>query len=362
MYQLFSNVFLGNNSIIRPPEFELVKRTYQKEVLNIVNYYSNNVFYLKNTHLLVRLLNTFAIPVQYELDRFVDVALTRSPYVAKYFNFTSNLSYGKFHDGVFYGEGNPELLLYIDTYFNPFEVINNWKDIQAVKVLDHCVSNLSLVLPNGKVNNVEKGLAVIEINIPLLLVQYRCFMMEQAIRIGNGSEMQLDASHFVIKHVLPNMLYSHVEIVLLNRLVNSYYGAPMGQALKKYPFPIIDYGDKVDAVFSKIIKHIKGHNMSYYSSLKNIPSIFHADGQESLLMPDVARTRQVWWALLLTRFKVMKLMLDIGGDRGRHNNRSYVNKLQVDLKRLLEENMLMNTLPKNLHYDIMQDIMRILSI
>lgn len=362
MYQLFSKRFESNNSIIRPPSFELVKRIYQREVKHIVDYYNNSVFYVNNTHLLVRLLTTAPIPLEYELDRFMEVASTRSPYLAKHFNFTSDINYGKFHNGVFYGEGNSELILYSEDYFNPYEELQDWKSIQAVTVIDHSISDLSLLLPNGKINSTDKGLAVIEVNIPLLLLQFRSFMLDQYTKIVYGSESVLGANHFVNMYVLPNMLYTHTNIAILNRAINIHYGAPMGSPLKRYPFLIVDYSNKADVALSSVLKRIQNNNMLYFSSLKNIPSIFDADMQESLLMSDIVKTRQVWWALLLSRFKVMKFLIDTGGSKGISNNRMYINKLKIDLKRLKEENIVRSLLPDDLYYNMKEDIEAILKL
>jgi hypothetical protein len=362
MYNLFTKRFTANNSIIRPPGFELLRRTYEVEVSNIVNYFNNRVYAVASNHILVRLLNTASVPFSYDLDRYAEAALARSPYVAKTFNFTSDINYGKFFDGVFYGEGNTELILYDEDYFEPFSELSNWKSIQAIKVLDHNVSSLGLLLPNGKVNNTDKGLAVIAINIPLLLIQYRGFVTEQQAKINNGDSNILGATHFVHMYVLPNMLYSHIEIVLLNRLANIFYGAPMGENLKKYPFPLIDYSYKVDKVLTEILKRIKDNRLPYYTTLKMIPSIFKEDCQESLLMPDIARTRQIWWLLLLTRFKAMKFLIEAGGEKGIVANRTYIAKLKIDLKRLLNENIIATVLPEDIYFDIVSDIENMLNI
>jgi hypothetical protein len=362
MYQLFSTRITTTTSIVRPPEFELIKRIYEREVLNIVSYFNNRTYYIKNTHLLVRILNLYTIPLDYTLDRYAETAASRSPYISKQFNFTSDINYGRFHDGPFYGEGNQELILSVDDYFDPYSEIKNWKTIQAVTVLHHSISDLSLILPNGFKNSTDSGLAVIGINLPLLLLQYRGFLEDQTLKSLTGTAPLLSSNHFVYMYVLPNMLASHVDLVILNRLMNIYYGAPMGSGLKKYPFQVVDYSSKVDNVLKKVLKNITDVNKPYYSSLKTIPAIFGEDMQDSLLMPDLVRTRQVWWALLLTRLNVIKFLIEIGGHKGRVSNISYINKFRIDIKRLLNDHVMKTLVPEDIYYDEVVTLANLLDI
>lgn len=362
MYQLFTKRYISNNTIIRPPEFELIKRTYIAEVKHIVDYFNTRVYAVKSDHLLARLLTIAGIPFQYDLNRFTELANTRTPYIAKTFNFTDPTNAGRLFKGMFYGEGTTEIIISDDEYFEPHTALADWKNIQAVKVMMHPVSSLSLLLLNGKVNTSDTGLAVININIPLLLVQYRGFVEEQQLKINNGSVSLLSVQHFIHMHVLPNMLYSHIETVVLNRLMNLYYGAPNGVALKKYPFQLSNYESKVDKVLGVILKKIKNNRLPYYTTLKIIPSIFKEDCQDSLLMPDIAKTRQVIWALFMSRLKIMKFLIDVGDKPGQYANTFLIGRLQRDIKYLLNTNMLPVVLSEDLLFDTMSDIKDILAI
>lgn len=362
MYQLFTKVFESNNAVIRPPEFELIRRTYQAQLLNILQYYHSRVYAVRSNHLLCRLLTTASIPVHYTVEQYLEVAYTRSPYVAKHFNFTSEINYGKIQPSVFYGESNMEIIVYNEDYFDAHEVIKDWQNIEAVRVLEHPFSDLGLLLPTGIEHSTDHGLVTMSINIPLLLLQYRCFLLEQMHKSGLNDTSLLGVSHFVHMYVLPNILHSHLQLCIVNRLVNLFYGAPMGEALKHHPFPIINYGDKIDKVLTTIVKRLEKTKMLYFSMLKNIPSVEYNDSQEALLMPDIAKTRQVWWALLVTRLRLMKFLLDVGDEQGLAMNRSFVNKLRNDLKRLLDENMLKSMLPKDMYFDIDIAIQQILKL
>lgn len=355
MYQLFTKLFNSQNAVIRPPEFEYIKRTYQAQLDNITEYYHNRVFAVPSQNLICRLLTTAEIPIQYELDRFLEVAYTRSPYTAKQYNFTSDINYGLIKPSVFYGSDNHEIILYNEDYFDAHSEIRQWQQIQAIKVVEHPFSDLGLLLPTGINHSTDNGLVVMSINIPLLLLQYRCFVKQQQIKAYQGQSL-LGVTHFVHMYVLPNILHSHLELCIINRLINLYYGAPMGEAIKKHPFPLIDYSSKIDKVLLSIVKRVQKTKMLYFSVLKNIPSIEHEDAQAALIMPDIAKTRQVWWALLLSRLRIIKFLIDIGGVSGIAMNSSFIGHLKTDLKQLLDENMIKALLSDDLYYDTYETI------
>lgn len=356
MFQLFTKSFESQNGVIKPPEFDYIKRTYEQQLRTITDYYKNRVYAVRNQHLLSRLLTIGEIPASYDLYRFLEAVYTRAPFIAKHFQLTSEINYGHVKPSVFYGEENQEILLYNEDEFDVSEAIQHWQDIQAVKVIEHPFSDMGLLLPTGIKHSTDTGLVVISINIPLLLLQYRQFVLQQYVKTLNESESLLGVTHFVHMYVLPNMLYSHLELCLVNRCMNLYYGAPMGDQLKRHPFHVIDYKDKIDKSLMGIVKRLKKTRLLYFSVLKNIPSIYYEDSQASLQMPDLAHTRQVWWALLLSRLRIIQFLIDIGGESGLRMNGSLINRLHIDLKRLQDENIFRSILPNELYEDIMDRI------
>lgn len=351
MYNLFTKKVDSNNSVIRPAGFDLVRRIYQRELATIKDYYNNRVFAVKSNHLLCRMLTTGYVPVEYTLDRFLEATYARSAYIGKYFNLTSELGYGRTFDGDFYGPGCDEIIIYNEEYFNPFDSAINWKDLQPVRVLEHPVSDFGLLLPNGAEHNTGKGLVAISINVPMLLFMYRGFLLSRNLL---NSEQVLGAEHFVYMYVLPGMMETHTDIVLLNRLKNLFYAAPMTQSTKRHAFPITDYSSRIDHVNTDIIKHLEGTSRLYTQYLKCIPSIVNEDMQETLIMPDMAKTRQVWWSLMMSRLSTMKFLIDLGGERGCDANGIYIHKLQLDIRQIRRENVLDSVLPIDLAYDTEQ--------
>lgn len=351
MYKLFSERQTISTGEIHPPEFEVIRKNLRNEILKIMNYYHSRVFIIVGTHVLSRLItNAYTDPTLSDED-YVTRLILKSPYLGNALNFTSELKRGKFFDGVFYGPGNPELILNVTSYFDPVEARANWKTLQPVKVLEHPVTNTGFRIPTGEDKNYERGLSVISVDIPLLMFQYRCFEQRHfTAKLGTGSEaMNLGAQHFIKMFVIPNMLYSHAELVIMNRLQNLFYGYPMGFTKVSFVQPIRDYDRQLDKVLGKILKGLENRNKAYGDMMLSFPAFFHEDQQEALLMPDISRTSQVWWALLLTRLRHMKFLVDLGGERGIQTNGTLLNVIRRDLMRLNNDPS-MDNLPDQIKY------------
>lgn len=360
MFELFTEETTQQYSVLRWPEFDYIKRSYTRELLNVEDYYHNRTYAVKSNHLLASILYHLNVPMQYPADRYVEVVRTRAPYVANAIKLTSELQYGKIHAGVFYGPGCDEILISNDEYFDPYFASVNWKSINAVQPLLHPKTDLKLLLPNGKDMSTDHGLAVLAINIPLLALQYRCFVMDQAARMNDSS--LLGIAHFIQMYVLPNMLYKHLDLAIMNRLMHLFNGEPMGITHFKHPFNIINYSAKLDTVLVKTIDRLAETPMPYAAMLMHIPGVTSEDASQYLQLPDYPPTRQLHWAMVISRLAIIRCMVNLGGDRGISRNRLEIGILQRILKRLDREQMLASLLPQDIYYDIKLDIDYLLAI
>lgn len=340
MIELFQKSALTNNAQRMPPEYEYIKNIYLREFLNLQDYYATRVYAVKNQHFLVRLLTHVDTPLSYDLDRFVEATRTRGPYLAKAFKMTSEIDRGQIHQGEFYGQGSREIILYIDDYFDIYYAERNWKRISAVNTIWHPKSDLGFMLGNGKISGNETGMCFITINLPMLALQLRCFMREQKIKAEFQSGSVLGLTHFVHMYVLPNMLFQHTDIVIANRLYNMFYDLDMGITRFKHAFPIVNYSNKLDSVLDKLIGDYYGRSMEYEWLLSAMPGFSQSNMLNSLMLPDIAPTRQAWWALYLSRLKIIELLVDFGGIASITRNRDLINKMKRDIKRLRQDSVM----------------------
>lgn len=329
-----------------------------EDVNKVVDYYRNGTFFSRTDHLLVRLINQLDIPMSYPVDRYYEIAVARAMSIATQFHLTTTLNVGQWFQGVFY-HGCDELIIAHTNDDRPSELIKGWRTMQAVKVLDCPVSNLKYMLPDGGIHNIEEGLAVISIDIPALMMQYRGFEQAQMYLRQSGVNTNLGIRDFVGRFVIPNMLYSQTDLVIMNRLFNLQSGAPMGDSRKHHVFFTSNYSELLDKGLMELLERISVVKMPYRDMLENVPSIF---SDYPLRMPDILETRQVWWALFLTRMKAMRFLLEVAGQPGRHYNQSLLNALRIDLKRFRQDNVFKSVLSADMFIDVNYQLKEMLGL
>lgn len=89
----------------------------------------------------------------------------------------------------------------------------------------------------------------------------------------------------------------------------------------------------MDAVLEKCLKDMVSKTQRYDQTFQSIPMITSSDGLSALCLPDLAPTRQVRWALILSRLKHMLFMVTYCKEAISINGKEIID-LQRELKRL----------------------------
>lgn len=347
-----------------PMEFKNIKDRYIREVQNIKDYYHTRTYAINNKHILVRLSNAILGSLEVDNTSYLRAVNGRSQYVANAYKLTSSVSRGKIYRGEFYGPRYHEVLLFDSESHTPNDILSgpvipnihhsrHWSNQSPITVLWHENSDMGLLLPNGKDTTTGIGSSVLSIDLNLLSVMYREFIKRH---YKNKEGSGLNAQHFTYMYVIPNILNSHIDITIMNRLMNLYYNQPMTQSMVKHPIVVGDYTNRLDAILKKVLTNIQDTPMRYEAMLRNIPTVSSRDMQDALKLPSVAPTQQISWALYLSRLKIIQFMLDIGGDKGRAANNDLINDLKFALKQLKKNNDLYAVLPLPMYIELMERV------
>lgn len=349
MYELFTQLRSDNASVYKSADLDNVVSAYRRQIDSLVTYYHTKSMFVNNEHLLVRIIKQAMSSLNYSIDHYTSVVDLRVPNIERHFQLCSSISTGVFHKSVFF-TGCEELLISDRGYFNPSVALKSWSTLQPVKVLSTCISNLGLNIPVPRAQNSERGQNMFSINISMLLVMFYGYCRYKAHE-QKFQEVSIRVAEFVHMFVLPNMYTSFIDAVFFNRFRSQFYSIPFGQAYKKPPLAVIDYTEKLDRVYKEIIERFTDMPYSYTALLKSLPSISFKAMDESLLMPDVAPTVQVQWAVYLTRLKHIELMVDLLGSKGKIHNSSLIGYMKKDLINLKRSTQFNSRLPKDLAYD-----------
>lgn len=350
MYGLFNQTGRQYGGLISDFPLNNIEKQTVRDIDHVLDYYHSGTFFVRNDHLLVKLINTIGTPLSYPIDQYYETTLARALFCANTLQLTSSINYGRWFRGIFY-PGCEELIIAYTDETIPSEQIKGWRDLQPVRVLESPVSNMSYLVPDGRIVQSERGLVVIGVDLGQLMIQYRGFMENEALKKLEGRDDLLTTTHFVGKYVLPNMIKSQTDIALFNRLYGLEMGAPMGKATSKHPFYVTDYTQQTDKLLDIYRQRLSHAKREYLNYLVQIPKIFN---DYPYNMPDIATTRQVWWVMFLAKKRMMEFLIQIGGREGIDFNRMWINKLKIDIKAFNSDGIFNKVLPEPYRTDMQQ--------
>lgn len=354
MHALFNLEPRAQTGVQIPALWPYVKQGLRANVAQIVSYYRGNPQAVKSDHLLVKIIQSMDIPFSVGYDRYFELADASSLDLSMVLKLTSSVYKGKIWDGVFYGPGSQEIIIAHNDSFNYDNVQKNWMHVQAVKVLRHAKSDLYLNLPDGERNTNESGVAVIAINIPLLMCQYYWF--RQSYWMEDHDLDTRPTTMFIHMYVLPNMLWSHLDQALFNRIQKLSQHKELGHSMKRHPFAQVNYDAKVDQCYSAVLQNLKRLEKNFTGILQNVPAVYRENMEQVMHVPDMAPTRQVIWALAIARFPALDFVLSQAHRTPQTKNQSEVDR--VNRTFLLWKNMRVfeGVMPPDMQADVIREM------
>lgn len=361
--QLFFNKSIQvAKTLPRDPTWNYARSALKRNLQTLTNYYHNKGFAVRSNHILVKLLNIIGVDHNQHIERYYEIVSARTNKLGMHLKFTSSIYSGQLFDGVFYGNGTKEIIIADDEYINPYTIEKDWKNIQAVTVIDHPRSDLDMLLPNGKKTGTETGTATIVVNIPALATQYREFAKTQYAKYLEEDQSLSSVAFFVHQYVLPNMMPSHLDAALFNRIVNLGIGKPMGEALVKHPFMLLDYTKHVDQVYKKLVDTLKSTDAEFWTMLRSIPLVSTDNAQLLMRLPENAPTRQLAWAEFITRLKCIEFLVQTNPNHGTVMSSKDLNYLMKKILQYSSDGVFRQITDSELYYETIQQVKNIISM
>ena len=355
---LFRHLPVTTGQILVAPQWPYIKSGLARNLLKIMNYYKSARIGVRGGHPLLRYLIGLAVPKALPLDRYYSNVDSICMEFSISHGFTSSLSAGRIHQGNFYGPNIPEIILATNESFDPEYVTQNWEDVTSVKVLLHPKTDLNIQYLVGKDYSDEYGLCVIHVNVAMLAVQYRAFVYAQARKTDPVTRESIN--RFLGGYVIPNMMPSHLDWAIFNRLIHQHYDQPFGHPRIQHAVALADYARHVDDVNAKTLKNMRQTPARFDNLLNAVPLVTNDHLSNLLLMPDVMPTRQVSWALIATRLRALGFLIDIAGSHVASLNRPALNQCMRALEMYDSATLISEKLPVSLAFEAEKNIRTLL--
>lgn len=337
MYDLYQPDAVETTGGFVNPAWRRVRDGLENNLQKVRAYYQNNPKTLPASHLLVRLMHSLNISLNNDDYAYVFKAMDWTDDLSRSLKLTSAVSYGKlFEPGQFYGEGVSEAII---AEWSPFDIgraVKNWKSIRPLRVLYHPFDNLNFRLPAADTRWNGEGFAVIGVHIPKLALQYKCWRRWES-SVNDDSPQSV--MQFLRALPIPNMLISHINISLLNRLMARFFDTPPVPFKAAHPFYLIDWSDPVDQVLESYLKFMANKNPSFSTIFHYMPSVVESM-ERTIRLPEQAFSIQLQWAIVLARVLPTAFMVQFAHESGNQANRLSIRKIERYLKRLESNHLL----------------------
>lgn len=357
MFQLFDLRQSPNPSTKRAQDWVNVANGLRQNLKSVQDYYRSHSLAVPAEHFLVTLINSFGLPTSMNLDRYYVNILERADDLGRVLNLTSPISRGKVLKQSLLGTGYTEAVLALNEDFDYESAYQNWREQTPLRCLRHPVSDLSLLTYSKTQAYTDTGVMITSLNIPLLAVMYKGFRNhEQALAKADPEYVQRTVMHFVHMFVLTNMLPSFLDCALFNRVYRLTRGIPLGERLGRHPFHLTDWSSRCNHSQSDILKRLESGKMDMNTMLCNIPLIDEFSLHEQCILPDVAKTRQVMWLLIMARIRYVIWLVEMSQKNGNTQDEGFINRLKRFLIRMKQNNQIITQLPLAFKEELEEDL------
>lgn len=308
------------------PDFNRVRAGLRFSLQKVIDYRAMNPISLNGSNFLVKLLQSVNVSLQQDPIVYDDKVRDRAFDLSMSLRMTSGFYKGVlFTPGVFYGKNTSEILVAnIDPYDRSL-LDEQWRTLCPIRVLYHPQSDLNLHVPDGRFESEEPGIAVITINIPMLASQYRKWRLWR-------NEISDDSPRTVMQFLqevpLPNMLYSHLDIAILNRCIAQFFGFGLPEVRSRYPFHMTDWTSNVDTAIGRYLEMADHRQLSFDQLVDYFPTVGNDSLRDVIQLPDLAFTFQMQWAVLIARLPLVFFLVRFSAQFNNQRNRGYYNYLR----------------------------------
>ena len=339
MFKLFDDRPRSREGVILPYQGREGRTQADVIYATLTQYWERSSFRLPNQHLLIQLLRTLDYSVDTPLTKVLENLDARWFNVARAFQITSAVNYGKPHKGVFYSSNDNKVTEYVIALtlwdIDPFDPLNSWANVSPFKVLRHPANDFRWLLPAGHGQEHLKDYAVVAIDIRLLAMQYNLFKKEQ-IRLHQDKAV-ISSGAFLTNVALPKMYPSHIDEVMWNQCM-AFANLVSYKTPKQWlPISIPDITNHVKPMVKTAVGRIEDSRRHYVQSLTALPTLFAENAMQALVLPEIPRTRQSNWITILSRWRHVQNLIDLQGRKGQSVNTPYLADLKYTLRVFLNE-------------------------
>lgn len=361
MYRLFIQPSKPSRGLLSLPRFTYVKQGVMRNASRLVAYARANPDTVRSDHILVQILQSLAVSITRDTEEYYRIVSELASELSQAVGLTTGNSYGKIRrSSDFYGKYYSEILLGIENdNVDLTDPDADWENWQPVKVLHHNVTSYQPEMLDGS-DNSRDGLAVIQIDIPMLAMQYRAFRLREMQR--PAEETQLTLGQFVMMYPITNMIWSHLDYSSFNFFLAASRGESYDQFRQRNSFYTTNYDEKAMDCYHTAMDAFRRREYTWQDFFKQIPAISWDNQWEVLSLPTVPATRQLEWALIYSRLPAVLCYFQTNEAHGIGAARQESRRVLRSLRQIRNDNSLKTQLPRDLYEEFSDNVLTLQDI
>ena len=333
MYQLLKDHAFIRGSKTDATDFLHVRKVMLREMTRIVAFNRSSNYVVTNDHLVNQLLLQLNVSMSRDLESYVRACGQETERLARAFKLVNPVvSDPRYHTGTFYNSNTKEFIILHADDFDYNKAYQRWKHLVPIKVHSHEFTDTTGMLPHGDYKNAlgENGYTVISINLPMLAVQYRAWL--ETVR--STQEVKSPTVNFIWQYPITNMIWRHMDIAIINRLINKYRDKPVSKHIRVHSIATTNIDDRLDAVLDKRIDYIRTGSYKFDQLFTLFNCLKRPDWLTVLRPINIAPVRSVKWVLEMQVVNYLEFFLEVRRDSKSGYNNNEVTQMLRDLRNL----------------------------
>lgn len=331
MYELFNRNFNGTGKFTPINKVSTLKPCLLRDMNKIIAHYKKQQTEVPRSHLIVQLIENLNLRHTKTDDGIINGCLDRASHVCKQLGVvhTSNPNPSPM-SGIFYSNHVNEIIIIDEAQIVDVDSVRKqWMNYNPIRIMTHPFNDINMALCDGKYPSSQSGYAVFIINLPLLILQYKYWCLQRV-------KANIDVFRpglFVSQLVIPNMLFNHMYISFVNRMIDNYDGKTTPPYKRQHPLSLVDYTTDVDTFIGEQVSILNGPNpVDVHSFYNCFPALLGGKILDLIQVPDIPPTMYTRWALEASSIKYLDFMVRYYKGKGSETMRQFADKILRDIR------------------------------
>lgn len=332
MLSIFKRVVASVTATASYPIFTRIAQVLRLNLSKVEDYYGYANYVVPSDHFLVTFINSIAVSHTTSLETFIDLTYRAGVSAGRGLGLGSAMTpMCVLSKSYFFGTKYQEVVFLSDTEF-PTQNPDVWLSMNPIKFWAHNQTDISYPRLVGYESKVT-GFSVVEINVPLLMCQFRHFNNEQ---LELPEEQRRDVRHFV-SQILVRSLESCQNTAFFNRTYATLKRAPVDESLPFTGLTLQNPLTQLDTLIEQINTNITQRTLAWENVLTLIPMPHGGSAYDYFRLPDQVQNRYVRCFEFAATFKVLNFLLDVDALSPGDKNTQYRTALRVLVDRMIAE-------------------------